>query len=121
MFGTLAFSNDNDPDMKTITTAELQQILATQPSAPLIDVRTPAEFAEVHIPQARSIPLDELNPGALSLPKDQPVYLVCRTDRRSAMAAEQFAANGYTQPIVVVGGTLAWFRANLPVTRGDQG
>ncbi len=34
--------------MKTITTAELQQILAAQPSAPLIDVRTPAEFAEVH-------------------------------------------------------------------------
>ncbi len=106
--------------MKIITTAELQQILATQPSVPLIDVRTPAEFAEVHIPQARSIPLDELNPGALQFPKDQPVYLVCRTDRRSAMAAEHFASAGYTQPVVVVGGTLAWVRANLPVTRGDQ-
>src|ERR1022692_4704314 len=104
--------------MKTITPFQLQTILAAQPSSPVIDVRTPVEFAEVHVPQARSIPLDELKPGALQLQKDQPLYLLCRSGQRAAKAAEKFAREGFAQPIIVEGGTLAWIDANLPVTRG---
>jgi len=105
--------------MKTITPAELQTILATHSSASVIDVRTPVEFAEVHVPQARSVPLDELKPDALQLQKDQPVYLLCRSGGRATKAAEKFAKAGFAQPIVVAGGTLAWIEANLPVTRGQ--
>jgi len=104
--------------MKTIAPISLQKILADQPAATVIDVRTPVEFAEVHVPQAQSIPLDELKPGSLPLPKDQPVYLLCRSGQRATKAAEKFARDGFTQPIVVEGGTLAWIDANLPVTRG---
>jgi len=104
--------------MKSISPAELQKILATQPSSTVIDVRTPVEFAEVHVPQARSVPLDELNPSALQLAKDQPVYILCRSGQRAMKAAEKFAKEGFTQPIVIEGGTLAWIAANLPVTRG---
>ncbi len=105
--------------MKTITPIELQKILAAQPSAPVIDVRTPVEFAEVHVPEARSVPLDELKPGALQLRKDQPVYLLCRSGGRASKAAEKFAQEGFAQPVVVEGGTLAWIEANLPVARGQ--
>jgi rhodanese-related sulfurtransferase len=103
--------------MKTISPGELQNLLVSQPTLPLFDVRTPLEFAEVHVPQARNIPLDELRPGTLELQKNQPVYLVCRTDRRAAKAAEKFAKEGFAEPIVVAGGTLAWIAANLPVVR----
>ena len=103
--------------MKTILPVELQEILATQPAAAVIDVRTPVEFAEVHVPQARSVPLDELKPGSLALPKDQPVYLLCRSGQRATKAAEKLAKEGFLQPIVIAGGTLAWIAANLPVTR----
>jgi rhodanese-related sulfurtransferase len=103
--------------MKTITPAELQSILTAQPAAAVIDVRTPLEYAEVHVPTARSLPLDELIPGALALPKDQPVYLLCRSGQRATKAAERLAKDGFTQPVVVAGGTLAWIEANLPVTR----
>jgi len=103
--------------MKTISPAELQQILVAQPSSPVIDVRTPVEFAEVHVPQARSIPLDELKLGSLQLQKDRPVYLLCRSGQRATKAAEKFAKEGFSQPIVVEGGTLAWIKANLPVER----
>ena len=105
--------------MKTIMPAELQKILTAQPSTPVIDVRTPVEFAEVHVPQARSVPLAGLKPGSLPLQKDQPVYLLCRSGGRAIKAAEQFAKEGFAQPIVVAGGTLAWIEANLPVTRGQ--
>ena len=103
--------------MKTILPVELQEILATQPAAAVIDVRTPVDFAEVHVPQARSVPLDELKPGSLALPKDQPVYLLCRSGQRATKAAEKLAKEGFLQPIVIAGGTLAWIAANLPVTR----
>lgn len=104
--------------MKTISPVELQTILVAQPSSPVIDVRTPMEFAEVHIPQARSVPLDELKPSSLQLQKDQPVYLLCRSGQRATKAADKFAKEGFSQPVVVEGGTLAWIEASLPVTRG---
>ena len=105
-------------DMKTITPVALGKILGEKPEAVVLDVRTPVEFAEVHVPQARSIPLDELNPNSLSLAKDQPVYLLCRSGQRATKAAEKFARAGFIQPIVIEGGTLAWIDAGLPVTRG---
>jgi rhodanese-related sulfurtransferase len=104
--------------MKTISPVELQKILTAQPSSSVIDVRTPVEFAEVHVPQAQSIPLDELKPSSLQLRKDEPVYLLCRSGQRATKAAEKFSKGGFSEPIVVEGGTLAWIEANLPVTRG---
>lgn len=104
--------------MKTISPVELQKILANNPAATVLDVRTPVEFSEVHVPQARSVPLDELKPAALGLARDQPVYLLCRSGQRATKAAEKLAKDGFTQPVVVEGGTLAWMDANLPVTRG---
>ena len=104
--------------MNTIAPAELHEILKANPNATVLDVRTPVEFAEVHVAQARSVPLDELQAGALLLPKAEPVYLLCRSGQRATKAAEKFLKEGFVQPIVVTGGTLAWIEANLPVTRG---
>jgi len=108
--------------MKTIQPAELSDLLASEPSLALLDVRTPVEFAEIHVPQARNVPLDVLAPNALvrmgALSKDQPVYLLCRTDARATIAAEKFAKAGFEDAIVVEGGTLAWSDAGLPVERG---
>ena len=103
--------------MKTISPGDLQRILTAQPTAVVIDVRTPMEFAEVHVPTAGNVPLADLKPAALALPKNQPVYLLCHSGQRAAQAAEKMAQAGFVQPIVVEGGTLAWIAANLPVTR----
>ncbi len=108
--------------MKTISPIELQKLLAANPKLPLLDVRTPVEFAEVHVPQAWSVPLDEINPKELAgsgrIRKDQAVFLLCRSGQRATKAAEKFAKEGYSEPVVIEGGTLAWIEANLPVTRG---
>ena len=108
--------------MKSIAPVELQKLLGAEPDTLVIDVRTPVEFGEVHVPQARSVPLDGFNPAALAgsgqIRKDRPVYLLCRSGQRAAKAAEKLANEGFSQPVVVEGGTLAWIEANLPVTRG---
>jgi rhodanese-related sulfurtransferase len=110
--------------MKTITPIELQKLLASTPGLPLLDVRTPVEFAEIHVPQARSIPLDEISPKDLAVSgqirKDQPVYLLCRSGQRATKAAEKFAREGFSEPVVITGGTVAWIEANLPVVRGQS-
>jgi rhodanese-related sulfurtransferase len=109
--------------MKTISPAELQKLLVSQSGLLLFDVRTPVEFAEVHVPETRNIPLDEINPkelaGSGQIRKDQPVYFLCRSGQRATKAAEKFAKEGFVQPIVVEGGTLAWIEAHLPVTRSE--
>jgi rhodanese-related sulfurtransferase len=108
--------------MKTIRPAELNDLLASRPSLALLDVRTPVEFAELHVPQARNVPLDVLAPNALvrlgAVSKNEPVYLLCRSGARAAKAAEKFAKAGFENSVVVEGGTLAWDEAGLPVERG---
>lgn len=85
--------------------------------AQLIDVRTPAEFAEGHIEGATLIDLQgadfeqrigELDPSA--------TYVVyCRSGNRSAQATALMAAKGFTAVKDVDGGIVAWEAAGLPV------
>jgi rhodanese-related sulfurtransferase len=108
--------------MKTISPAHLQQLLDSHVGLAVIDVRTPVEFAEVHVPQAKNVPLDQFDPRTLlaagQLPKEQPVYLLCRSGGRASKAAEKLTKAGSDQGVVVEGGTLAWIEAGLPVNRG---
>lgn len=107
----------------TTTPAELARLLAAEPALSLIDVRDPDEFAKVHAAPARNLPLPDLSTAALSLAGHRdhaaPIYLICQTDRRATAAAGRLAAAGFTQPIVVLGGTLAWVAAGLPIVRGE--
>ncbi|MCE0484965.1 MAG: rhodanese-like domain-containing protein [Methylacidiphilales bacterium] len=108
--------------MKTIKPAELQHLLTSRLGLTVLDVRTPVEFAEVHVPQTHNVPLDQFNPQALlasgELLKDQPAYLLCRSGGRASKAAEKLAREGLKNAVVVEGGTLAWIDAGLPVNRG---
>lgn len=107
---------------RSISPSELQSLLESKPDLAVVDVRTPAEFAEVHAVVAVNHPLDQLNPESLlttrHVSRDEPVYLLCRSGQRAGRAAEQLAAAGYQQPVVVAGGTLAWIQAGLPTHRG---
>ena len=82
----------------------------------LVDVRTPGEFAEGHIPGAINIPVDEVGARVSELEEYRggPVTLVCRSGGRSAKAAEQLAGLGFAT-VNVEGGTLAWIEAGKPV------
>lgn len=75
----------------------------------LLDVRTPAEFEQEHLPGARLIPEGELPrraPG--ELPDQSALILVyCRTGRRSEAAARALVAQGYTN-VYDLGGILDW-------------
>lgn len=90
----------------------------------LLDVRSPAEHAEVHVPGVHLVPLDRLDAARLAsvngFAKDQPVFIFCASGGRATKAAEKLEKSGYEHCCVVEGGTTAWAEAGLPVDRGTS-
>jgi len=81
----------------------------------LLDVREPDEWAEVHVEGAHLIPLDQVAARTAELPRDREVVVICRSGRRSGIAAEQLHAAGFSNVANLVGGILAWQRSGLAV------
>ena len=75
----------------------------------ILDVRTPEEFADKHIPEAINIPNETIGTDEIpELPdKDQLILVYCRSGNRSKQASEKLAALGYTN-IVEFGGINDW-------------
>jgi phage shock protein E len=62
----------------------------------LLDVRTPAEFAEAHLPDARNIPVQELGQRLTELgARHRPIVVYCRSGARSATAARLLSERGF--------------------------
>ena len=64
----------------------------------VIDVRTPEEFASGHIEGAINIPYDTITPNLPALArigKDENIVLYCRSGRRSGIAMQTLASQGY--------------------------
>ena len=91
--------------------------------AVLIDVRTPAEFRELHAAGAINHPLDSLSPLEVAqqhAAAGQELLLICRSGNRSATAHSQFLREGIEHAVSVEGGTQSWEREGLPVERGRK-
>ena len=76
-----------------------------------IDVRTPTEYAQGHLPQAELIPFDSIGVGVakMGLAKDAPIYLYCAVGGRAEKAKQSLQALGYSN--VTNAGGLADARA----------
>ena len=90
-----------------------QQVFERLNDAQIVDVREAEEVADGMISGARHIPLAEVQGSAGQLDKVRPVIAVCRSGRRSAAAAEQLAAAGFTA-YTMTGGMIEWTGAGLP-------
>ena len=101
---------------ETIDVKEAAARLAA--GTPLLDVRTPAEFAGGHPPGATSadVQADGFLQAASALhpDKEEPLLVSCLRGGRSAAAAAQLTAAGYTNITNVAGGWTAWTEAGLP-------
>jgi len=88
-----------------------------EPSAQLVDVRTPEEFAKGHI--AGAVNIDWLEEGFLdranAIDKKRPVLLYCAAGGRSEEAVSAMIAAGYIDVVDLANGFNGWKRSNLPV------
>ncbi len=85
----------------------------------VLDVRSAEDFTgdQGHIPGAVNIPLEQLSThiGELVNRLEKPIAVVCRTDRRSAKAAQILARNGFADVHVVKQGMTDWNAHDYPV------
>jgi rhodanese-related sulfurtransferase len=99
----------------SITCTEAVQLMNHQ-HAIMIDIRPSDVFTAGHIPQARSIPANDIEKKAANLPKNKPLIVVCDFGRTAGSAAVRLRALGFTQVNVLGGGMRAWSTAGLPLT-----
>ena len=99
----------NKSSYKSITTDEAKTALNTDKNIILLDVRTPAEYRQGHIPNSTLIPVDEFQKALNELKnKDAKIFVYCRSGARSATASKMLANWGYTDVSNVLGGISAW-------------
>lgn len=111
-------------EIKTITAGELHRRIKDGEKIELLDVRTPAEFREVHVSYATNRPLDSLKPVDYLADRNghssEPIYIICRSGARGERACHEFHHAGFEDVVNVTGGTDSWVDANLPVDRGRR-
>lgn len=108
--------NAEQNEVKQITVTEAEQAVKAK-DAQFIDVRTTEEYAGGHAPKAANFPLDKLENDLSKLDKDQPVYVICQTGRRSQKGAEMLQKAGFKDVYDIGGGTSAWIEAGLPMEK----
>ena len=95
-------------EVKTITSEELKKKLATNTSLQLLDVRTPDEFQETHLPQARLVPVDELRDHLQELDPSQETVVYCRVGLRGYLASRILLQSGFKNVFNLTGGILSF-------------
>lgn len=85
----------------------------------LVDVREQAEFAGGRVSGASLIPLATLEERHGELDRSKPIYVMCRTGRRSAEAQLKLKSLGFRNVINVTGGLEAWKKEQLPIERDE--
>ena len=83
----------------------------------VLDVRTPQEYADGHVPGAVNVPYDQLASRLAEVPKDKDVVLYCKSGRRAGIAADMLAANGYTRLSHLEGDMNAWVEKGRPIAK----
>jgi len=100
-----------------VQAAEAQQLLQRQPDLKILDIRTPAEFQQGHLPSAQN--LDFYSPDFASqlqaLDPQQPYLMYCASGVRSAKAYQQMKALGFNTVYEIQGGYQAWSAGQFPV------
>ena len=85
----------------------------------IVDVRTPEEFQQGHVPNAINVPLSEIidNPAILLSSKAKPIVLYCRSGYRAGKAAEALQKDGYQNLSHLEGDMQGWIKAGLAVEK----
>ena len=94
---------------KHVSQEEAKAVLAKNPDAIILDVRTLDEYEKKHIPNALNIPLEDLRNGDFAkLPdKNATIMTYCWTGRRAEDSAQLLADKGYKN-VYEFGGIVDW-------------
>ena len=103
---------------KDVTPDEAALLMKGKAPVLVVDVRTPDEFAEGHIPGAKNLDFlgDDFEKGLAALPTDRPVIVHCAAGNRSSKAVAKIEALKLPVQILhLKSGFNGWKEAGKPV------
>lgn len=103
-------------DHRKVTAGELISIMEAREAVTLIDVRTPEEYGQGHIPGAVLVPLDTIKEIKKLPGSEGRVIIYCRSGKRSLTAIGILADKGIIAVEELEGGINAWKAAGGPLT-----
>ena len=116
LFILLLLCGCSDSTVTEISPADLR------PDALILDVRTAAEHEQVALEQKHwLVPLNQLNAADFirehHLDNSTPLYILCRSGKRAAVAAQHFKKAGFNKAIVIQGGIIAAEKSGRKVVK----
>ncbi len=108
---------------------DLSRMLAAGDRPILLDVREPSEFASLHIPNSINVPrgileqscewdYDETVPE-LAARREQEIVVICRSGKRSVLAADTLQRMGYVNVVSLKTGVRGWNDYEQPMTNAQ--
>jgi|SRR5215471_8075206 len=116
-----AYAGHGEEPVETIPLARVKFLLDHQEKIVFVDLRSPREFEQKHVPGARSIPVAELDKRLGEIPKTGRVILYC-TCRPGDDSYSYFLLrdNDYSNITVMDDGFDEWLRRRYPVESGKR-
>ena len=104
--------------VKSMTEAEAKSFMDTNAtgSYQLVDVRTPYEYEEYHLPGATLVPLNVLTEGGGSLDPEKPTIVHCRSGGRSQAASQFLEGQGFKEIYDIGANIASWMGFQVPGT-----
>jgi len=84
----------------------------------LLDVRTPGEYREARLANAKLIPISHLLKRLQEVPKNRPIIVYCAVGSRSSQVVGYLARVGFPEVYNLYGGIYAWNKKGYPVLTG---
>ncbi|UCH02593.1 MAG: rhodanese-like domain-containing protein [Candidatus Bathyarchaeota archaeon] len=97
-----------------ITVEQAKELIDTNPSLVVLDVRTEEEFLSEHIEGAKNIPVNDLVIRLTELNPNDEILVYCRKGNRSTQTAKILVQNGFLDFYHMDGGLVAWKQAGYP-------
>ncbi|WP_396182006.1 thioredoxin domain-containing protein [Flavobacterium sp.] len=111
---TLSISCTNSQNFKSVDASVFKATIIKTDDAQILDVRTPGEYANGKIADAKNVDWngDSFDTQVANLDKLKPVFVYCLSGGRSKKAANHLVELGFKNIIELDGGYMAWGKAN---------
>lgn len=115
VFALTSCKGQTQKNSKLIDPIAFKKEIAATPNAQILDVRTPEEYASEHLQNAQNVNWlsADFVTNTSKYDKSKPVFVYCKSGRRSHLAAEKLAELGFTTIIEMEGGILKWTSEGL--------
>jgi len=116
LFILVSCSSGQNQSKTNLSPAEFAKQISSMPEAPVLDVRTPGEFAGGHIAKAVNVDWNgsDFEKGIAGLDKKKPVFVYCLSGGRSGSAARMMREAGFTSVYELNGGMIRWRSEGQP-------